>query len=145
MINPFYIERYSHFEFHGALSGLGVRFAVLERMTEEQVRDRRSHERFEVVGQLWGYFTTNDLLRTRDISEGGVLAIAASQLSEGSMHTTSVKSPRWVGNLRMRVRRSRLESSLSGRSQYLVGLQCVHQDRGSLAQAVKLLTSDAEQ
>ena len=82
--------------------------------------DRRSHQRFEVVGQLWGYFSTSDSMEIRDLSDGGALTIVESPPAEGSVHRLQVDAAGHVGELRMRVKHVKLDAD---QHRHVVGAQ----------------------
>ena len=108
------------------------------RMDEES--DRRSSDRFEVVGDLWGYFTVTDSLRVRDVSKNGVLALSKAPLAIGSIHAVSAPADGRVDDVRLRV--THVRRAPGGHAEHLVGFECVDEDRAFWNRIVGELASD---
>ena len=108
------------------------------RMDEES--DRRSTDRFEVVGDLWGYFTVTDSLRVRDVSKDGVLALSKAPLSVGSVHSVSAPADGRVDDIRLRV--THVRRAPGRNAEHLVGFECVDEDRAFWDRIVGELASD---
>ena len=106
-------------------------------MDDGKESDRRSDQRFEVVGQLWGYFSTSDSLEVRDVNAGGALTVVESPPAEGSVHKVQVDASGHGGDLRMRVKHVRLDADPS---QNLVGLECVDDNLAFWDEVVASLT-----
>ena len=105
-------------------------------MDDGRESDRRSHQRFEVVGQLWGYFSTSDPMDVQDINKGGALTVVESPPAGGSVHKVHVDAGGHGGDLRMRVKHVRLDTD----QKHLVGFECVDENRALWDQVIAELT-----
>lgn len=101
--------------------------------------DRRANVRFEVVGSLWGYLTVDDHLEIRDVSDDGVLALSRVPLPVGSIHTVTALASGRCEDVRVRVAHVREIDEPD--AEYLVGLECVDDDRRFWDQVVRELVS----
>ena len=104
-------------------------------MDDGKESDRRSHQRFEVVGQLWGYFSTSDSIDIQDVNKGGALTVVESPPAEGSVHKVRVDAAGQGGDLRMRVKHVRAPDQRK-----LVGFECVDENKVLWDQVVTELT-----
>lgn len=120
---------------------MAIELQMSSRMDHGKESDRRSHQRFEVVGQLWGYFNTSDSLEVRDVNAGGALTVVESPPAEGSVHKVQVDASGHAGDLRMRVKHVRLDAD-PGR--HLVGLECVDDNRAFWDKVVASLTGGTD-
>jgi PilZ domain len=88
--------------------------------------DRRQRLRFEIVGRLRGTLVTEERLKVRDSSPGGVLVEAPWPLPVDSVHAVRIESDTHVASIEVRVKHVRPEVA---DERYLIGCEFLAQDR----------------
>jgi len=93
-----------------------------------QLGDRRTSIRLEVVGTLWGAFELTDKARVLNISDTGALVAAPVAPALGSLQPVQLKIGGKEVTVDAHVRHLKQRAGQGGVAEYLIGLEFVSKE-----------------
>lgn len=85
--------------------------------------DRRTHRRFEIVGQLWGALEAVEPVVLHNLAESGALLEARFSLPKDSVHRIRIASPERTSEVQARVRHVSRPTGGDPGPAFLIGLE----------------------
>ena len=111
---------------------------------KRRLGDRRGRPRFEIVGDLWGTFTTVVGMPLLDVGKSGALVKSSMALSPESVHHISVTCNGQQTPARVQVRHVRRVPGPDGSDYFLIGLEFLSMPSALEAQIGAWTASDSQ-